>query len=179
MEQSIFSVEHLLSNKKSSIEPEIIVIWEPYDWVLNYYTDSFEPEDSVLRDVSTTIQLGAGFGYKIYINKYKRGLYGSYLGLKITNKTGRFYPFLYSKFFPNAFGYISITELSLYYGYSFWLFNILQIDPFLGASIASTFVNYHKGFDPNEYKNKLIFKPSITFGLRIGVSSSIGNFSKN
>ena len=176
MEQSIFSVEHLLSNKTSSIEPEIIALWGPNDWVFNYYTETFKPEDSVLRDAYPGIQIGAGFGYKRYINKYKRGLYGHYLGLKIKNKTGKFFPFLYSNSFPNAFGYVSITELSLYYGYSFWLFNLIQIDPFLGASVASTFVTYKKGFNSNEYSNQVIFKPSIVFCLRIGVSSSIGNF---
>jgi len=176
MEQSIFSVEHLLSNKTSSIEPEIIVLWEPYDWVFNYYTETFNPKDSVLRDAYPGIQIGAGFGYKKYINKYKKGLYGHYFGLKIKNKTGKFFPSLYSNLFPNAFGYVSITELSLYYGYSFWLFNLIQIDPFLGASIASTFVTYKKGFNPYEYNNQVIFKPSIAFGLRIGVSSSIGKF---
>ncbi len=190
MGQSLFSIEHLFKNNKSSIEPEIVLLLTPYEWVFNYYTKNKPTNNSDSINISLQIQFGLGLGYKKYINKNKEGLFGHYIGVKLRSKFGLFdqskTPSNKDIIFtnntisiniPSYNGWLNVNELSVYYGYSFWVYNLAQIDPFIGLSIAVAHFKYGEyqqppvnSWNPN---TATIIRPSIIFGFRVGFSSSI------
>lgn len=192
MVQSLFSVEHLLSNNKSSIEPELVFLLEPLDFVFDYYTKNrvLHENDTLTKYYpSINFQFGGGFGYKSYFDKKRNGLLGNYIGIKLRTRFGTINQKVITSniFGSNAVekdGYISISELSLVYGHSFWIRNLVQIDPFIGPSIAFSRFKYAVFNDdiliPNwESRKATTILPSIHFGVRIGFPSSMGVFLWN
>ena len=182
-EDYCLSFEHLIDDDRMSLEYELSFALEVDKFWFDRYTrdmiytvDNNTVSHQGSLDGNYQFFAGAGVTFKRYLSKRKSGIYGFYLGGKVKNRFGTTD---LSGPIDSFRGHINLLELIPVAGYSFWLWDFIVIDPFLGPSAVIAFTK-HASLEENtsgmywEPKSTTFFSPAIHFGLRVGVE--VGNF---